>query len=81
MNLNKDITELFKYFKKKKITIDKNNFIVEIKSHPRYQELISIIDTLESFDIEYDVYKANLEETNKEYNIYMSLLKSKKGKY
>jgi ABC-type bacteriocin/lantibiotic exporter with double-glycine peptidase domain len=42
---------LFQYLKKENISIDQNEFIFQVKSHPDYPSLLAISDTLHFFNI------------------------------
>jgi uncharacterized membrane protein len=77
MQVKSDISsKLFKYFRRKKILINKDKFAYTLKSHPKYPQLISIVDTLAFFSIEYDVYEtSSIQEIEESVICFIALLK------
>lgn len=73
MQKNEDVlNKLFNYFRKEKISINKKDFNYTLKSHPHYPKLSSISDTLDTFEIEYNVLNAPLQEIDKSISCFLA---------
>ncbi len=75
MDTNHIIESLLKYFRKENISVNKEMFVLQLTSHPSYPNLLSIVDTLEYFDIQHSVYNTTFEEVDREHDKYLTLLK------
>ena len=53
---------LFHYLEKENITIDKNEFEIQIQSHPDYPSLLTISDTLSFFNIDNGAMRIDVSE-------------------
>lgn len=52
---------LFQYLKKENITIDQDEFIFQLNSHPETPSLLALSDTLSFFNIDNLATKINFE--------------------
>jgi uncharacterized membrane protein len=76
----KEFEFLFRYFKKEKIYIDKSEFIFQMESHPDFPSLLSIVDTLNFFNIKNGAITVSIEEIESLPNCFIALLEEDKGK-
>ncbi|KAF2329091.1 thioredoxin domain-containing protein [Flavobacterium daemonense] len=60
--MSETFTYLFQYLDREQINIDKDEFQFQIQSHPDYPSLVSIIDTLNFFDIDNGVISVGAAE-------------------
>ncbi len=93
--MNKEYNFLYKYLEKLEIFIDKNEFELQIQSHPDSPSLLAITDTLSFFNIENGVLQVDssqiellpdnfatiLNEQNKDAQFYFVKTKGKKYIY
>lgn len=73
------IIRILQYFDRLKINIDKSKFSYELELHPKFPQLISVVDTLELFEIDFGIYEASFDETSSEHNIFMALMDNGSG--
>lgn len=66
---------LFHYLKKEKITIDPNEFVFQLNSHPDAPSLLAISDTLSFFNIDNLATKINFEDVIHLPKNFIALLK------
>lgn len=60
---NKTITQkVFKYLDKVKIRLDEEEFLLQLKSHPDYPSLLSIVDTLDFFKVKVGAFEVSAEK-------------------
>ena len=71
---------LFYYLDKEQITIDKEEFIYQIQSHPDYPSLLSISDTLSFFNIDNIAIRVGISEIETLPNRFIALLNNEKNK-
>jgi uncharacterized membrane protein len=80
MDSNDISLTLMKLFKKKRIGVDKNAFSYYLKSHPEYPQILSIVNTLDHFNIKYGVYQADsIKEIAASSNGFLATFRSKNG--
>lgn len=60
--MNKEFHYLYKYIEKEELSIDLNEFELQIQAHPAYPSLLSVIDTLNHFDIENSAFQIDLQK-------------------
>ena len=60
--MNENFKFLFQYLEKENITIDKNEFEIQIQSHPDYPSLLTISDTLSFFNIDNGAMRIDVSE-------------------
>ncbi len=69
------LKNLFLYFEKEEISFDKNEFEFQFKSHPDYPSVLSIVDTLDFFNINHFVSRFEFSEIDQLPNRFLSLIK------
>ncbi|WP_264538485.1 thioredoxin domain-containing protein [Flavobacterium sp. N1736] len=77
--MNEDLNYLFQYLEKEGITIDKTEFLYQIKSHPDYPSLLSIADTLSFFSIDNQAIQVDSTEIELLPDLFIALLKKDHG--
>lgn len=77
--MHKNFNFLFQYLEKEKITIDKEEFVYQIQSHPDYPTLLSISDTLSFFGIKNAALIVKKEEIKLLPNKFIAFLKEGKS--
>lgn len=77
--MNEDLNYLFQYLEKEGITIDKTEFLYQIKSHPDYPSLLSISDTLSFFSIENQAIQVDSSEIELVPDAFIALLTKDHG--
>ena len=77
-NKDKLFRSLFGYLRKSNLSVDKTGLSNELKSHPKYPQIISVVDTLELFNISHGLYNASIEEIAPEFNMFMALLRDER---
>lgn len=77
--MNEDLNYLFQYLEKEGLTIDKTEFLYQIKSHPDYPSLLSISDTLNFFSIENGAIQIKYFEIELLPSLFIALLKKENG--
>ncbi|QSB29143.1 hypothetical protein [Flavobacterium sp. CLA17] len=60
--MTKEYNYVYQYLEKEGICIDKNEFEIQIQSHPQYPYLLAITDTLSFFNIQNGVIRAEFSE-------------------
>jgi hypothetical protein len=74
--MNEEFNFLYQYLEKEELSIDKTEFDFQIKSHPNYPSLLSIIDTLSFFNIENGVLDVSTSEIELLPNRFVALLET-----
>ena len=77
--MNEDFKYLFHYLEKEGITIDKTEFLYQIKSHPDYPSLLSISDTLTFFSVENQAIQVDATEIELLPEQFIALLTKESG--
>lgn len=72
---------LFQYLKKEKITIDQNEFIFQLNSHPESPSLLAISDTLTFFNIINLATKINFEDIIHLPKNFVAIIKSDSNQF
>src|SRR5690606_30944446 len=67
---------ILRTLKKNNISINSKRFVNQLKTHPEYPQLISVIDTLEAFSINFDIYETSLENINTNIPSFLALLEN-----
>lgn len=78
--MSENFINLFQYLKKENITIDKNEFIFQIQSHPDYPSLLSIADTLSFFNVKNGAIRVLFSEIELLPNYFITILKEENNK-
>lgn len=78
--MTENFTFLFQYLKKEKITIDQEEFLFQIESHPEYPSLLAISDTLSFFNIENLATKLDFDSICHLPKNFVALLKTENNK-
>jgi len=73
--MNQNFSFLFQYLKKENVTIDQNEFIFQLNSHPEFPSLLAISDTLSFFNIDNLATKIDFEDVIHLPNNFIALLK------
>lgn len=60
--MTKEYNYVYQYLEQEGICIDKNEFEIQIQSHPQYPYLLAITDTLSFFNIQNGVIRAEVSE-------------------
>ncbi|MRX70413.1 Thioredoxin [Flavobacterium resistens] len=60
--MQENFNNLFQYLEREQINIDKDEFQFQIQSHPDYPTLVSIIDTLDFFNIDNGAFNVDKSE-------------------
>lgn len=78
-NKSNILNSIFDILKSKNIYIDKEPFTFRLNSHPNYPSLLSIVDTLDYYNINHSVYQVNFEEIEDTPKEYLAFLKGQYG--
>lgn len=65
-----------KFLIKNNVSFDREQFSFELRSHPDFPQLISIIDTLDYFNIDHELYEASIDEIDNSVTSFITLLDS-----
>ncbi|UUF15759.1 MULTISPECIES: vitamin K epoxide reductase family protein [Flavobacterium] len=76
--MHKEFDSFFYYLQKQNVYIDKSEFVFQIQSHPDYPSLLSIVDTLNFFDIESGSIHVSALELDLLPNYFIALLEGEK---
>ncbi|MCO7184272.1 vitamin K epoxide reductase family protein [Tenacibaculum sp. XPcli2-G] len=80
MKLEKTVSDvLLKYIKKSRITINVKEFSYRLKTHPKYPSFISVVNTLQYFDIDFSIYKTNIEDIDNNVTHFFTMLKNEQN--
>ncbi len=72
-------TILYRFVKKKKKSINKEDLAFQLCSHPDYPQPISVLETLEKLKIKCSVYQTSLQEIDTDIGCFLTLLSNKQG--
>ena len=75
----KNFLFIFQYLKNENISIDQNEFVFQVQSHPDYPSLLAVSDTLSFFNIQNGVIRVSFSELALLPDCFVLLLKEKES--